>query len=117
MAHALLMREAKEGFQRLAIGCDAVGEELVAEDMAHLARMFIGPGQGDQAADIEHALDAEPPRRLESTVEIDRNPRVRFEDFPADGERMHDREDARRAHISLLDGTAVLEQPPHIGMA
>src|SRR5260370_15913637 len=96
LADALLVGEGEEGLERPAIGLDAVGPEVLAEDLGDFLRARGEPGQWD-ARGVVFAQAREAPALggLEGLEEVHGDPAVPVVDLAADRDRVHDREDAR----------------------
>ncbi len=106
----------QEGLQRLAVGLgQPVGPEILAHHGERVFDMGVEPGQHAlERGGLLQALVAEPLRLAERLEQVHRDPAVLLVDLAADGDDMHDREDAGLAPVVLLDRDVVGEQAPDL---
>src|SRR5215472_15646429 len=116
-AYALLGGVLQEGFERRAIGLDAVGEEL-AELRLGFGGGVVDPWHGKaRRGHFEGARDAAALRLFEGLEEVHGDPGVLRQEIALHRHHMHDRENAGVAEIGFLDGAVIVEEAPHARIA
>src|SRR5689334_13893707 len=118
LADALLVSEIEKGLEGAAIGLDAVGPEVLAED----GRDLLGPRRKPGQRNARGVVFAEPRQApalggLETLEQVHGDPAVTVVNLAADRDRVHDREDAGLAVVGELDGRVILEEPADPGLA
>src|ERR1700733_9447424 len=112
MADALIVGVLQEGFERRAVGVDAVGPMVLAEQLLRLPCMLEAPwNRKARRCHLEGARDTASLRFLKGLEEVHGDPGMRLDRLALQRDDVHDRKDAGRAVVISLDRHVILEQP------
>src|SRR5262249_26777355 len=100
----------------MAVLGNAVAPKIFAHHLTHPVVFGNAPWQRrGEMTDLTKFLHAKLLGFEEGLVDADGEPRVALHQGPADAHGVHDREYARLAKISLLDGRIIREHAAHVG--